>query len=318
MSLVDMANSIMGTFTTFLGSLPIVGAILGTISNCISFGANAYSLVKASMSISRMREQKAKAKGVIETKGSEKIKQGIAKGKFDDDEDIVKEDIKRFGWKRGTKKVERSKRLDEKVLDMRQNLPDKAQSGNEEERAKQKELIHSLEDYDVTKELTSANKKRATQGIVDLILKDAVGIGTSLATLDPTGLGAGIGPSINMTVSAGYLVKEGASKVRGMARKHNWLGADLNKSEDHKAQRRHNLAVIMYDRMRKLKKHHYANLIKENGTEDEIGGSVDAFKTMDQRITAMGIAGPLFRAANDKNQAEMLKVMRQGFYRENG
>lgn len=309
MSCVDTANSIMGTFTTFLGSLPIVGAVLGTISNCIGFGANVATLIKSGTSISRMRKQKAKAKGaVIRNTASDTgfVKQEAHKELFSR-KTVTKnkiasefEDVKDEGasTRRG-KDVMRKMRLDEKTKRMRSTGFGDAQ------------LLTDLEDYDVTKELTSANKKRARQGALDLIFKDAVGIATSLATLDPTGLGAGVGAAISTSVAAGYVAKAAVVKGRQMARNSGRFGADVNKSDANKKQRRHNLAVIMYDRLLNLKK---TPLIEDFNHTDAVA-NVEKYKTMDERISALGVAGPLFRAAGDPN--EMLTVMRKGFYREN-
>ena len=332
MSLVDYASSIMSTFTTFVGTLPVVGAILGTIGNCISFGANAYSLVKAGKSISRMKKQRAAAKEAILAdksgdgydevvgEGMKKTllhpKHGVKKQTIGADLGTVTETVDKARPKGGTRTVTRAKRLDEKVLEMKQKIPSKKNSKAGDHRAESKKLVHDLEDYDVAKELTATNKKRAVAGVTDLIMKDAVGIATSLATLDPTGLGSGIGAAINTAISAGSLVKEGASKLRQIGRNHGWKGTDYNKSDDQKEKRRHNLAVIMYKRMRTAKIKHLGNLDGDI-TTDKVQSSVAAVETLDERITAMGVAGPLFRAAKDQNQAEMLQIMRQGFYREN-
>ena len=309
MSCIDTANSIMSTFTTFLGCLPIVGAVVGTISNCISFGGNVATLIKSGTSIRRMRKQKAKAKGaVIRNTASETgfvkhephkelfSRKTVTKNKIVSEfEEIRDEDASQ---RRG-KEVKRKMRLDEKTKRMRKTGFGDAQ------------LLTDLEDYDVTKELTSANKKRARQGALDLIFKDATGIATSLATLDPTGLGAGIGAAISTSVAAGYVAKGVVVKGRQMARNRGLFGADVNKSDANKKQRRHNLAVIMYDRLLDLKN---TKLI-EDYKDPKAVPNVEKYKDMEDRINALGVAGPLFRAAKDPN--EMLTVMRKGFYREN-
>lgn len=309
MSCVDTANSIMGTFTTFLGTLPIVGAVVGTISNCISFGANVATLIKSGTSIHRMRKQKAKAKDAVignTASGTGFVKQEkhkelfsrktVTKNKITSEfEDVRDEDA---STRRG-KDIMRKMRLDEKTKRMRSTGFGDAQ------------LLTDLEDYDVTKELTSANKKRARQGALDLIFKDATGIATSLATLDPTGMGAGIGAAISASVAAGYVAKDAVVKGRQMARNSGRFGADVNKSDANKKQRRHNLAVIMYDRLLDLKN---TELIEDYSNPKAVT-NVEKYKDMEDRINALGVAGPLFRAAQDPN--EMLTVMRKGFYRDN-
>lgn len=332
---LDFVSSIMSTFTTFLGTLPIVGAVLGTISSCISFGANVYTMIKASRSVVRMKRQRQKAadavaandsggkfssqttkKSLRHPRNGEKVNV-VKHSNFGDADDVIHEDIDHVRKSKGTKKVDRAKRLDEKILQMKDSTIAKgAQGGDTEEAKKARKLVRGLEDYDVTRELTSANEKRVRASVTDLVIKDAVGIATSLASLDPTGLGSSIGASINAVISTGGLIKEAGTKVRQKARNHGWLGADRNKSDDQKAQRRHNLAVIMYDRMLKLKKKHSANL-KTPSSEEAGFKAATAYEKMDHRITALGVAGPLFRAADGKNQAEMLQVMRKGFYREN-
>ena len=327
MSCVDTANSIMGTFTTFLGQLPIAGAVIGTISSCISFGANMTTLIKSGKSIRRMRKQKKAAKDSIAANNKSYIqteKRKALLGIKRSDKTTVKSSFENVidegASERRGKIITRSMRLDEKTKEMRTKhtlasaMTKDSEKAKKEALQKEDENIRDLEDYDVTKELTSANKKRARQGLTDIVFKDAAGIATSLATLDPTGMGAGIGAAISAIVGVGYLTKDVVVKGRQVARNSGRFGADVNKSDANKKQRRHNLAVIMYDRLNELKEKHAPNLT-DDPKNTAAQASLAAFTTMEERITALGVAGPLFRAAAD--HSEMLKVMRKGFYREN-
>ena len=181
----------------------------------------------------------------------------------------------------------------------------------------------------MTKVLSRASLKRRNEGIVNLVLKDAVGFGTALANLDPTGLGAGIGASVNALVGAGFLTKEVVTSVRRKGRNHGWSGYDVNKSDANKRQRRHNLAVIMFDRIKELEQYNYDQIpvsrVEQSGTgnasaaltaqeTENVRQGLAPFRTMEERVSAMGVSGPLLRAGS---AGEMVQVMRQGFYRDN-
>lgn len=336
LTLLDTVASWIGAFTTFAGRIPIIGAVIGAVGAGISFVMNAIQLHKARVSISRMRKQKTSAKERIRSsQGDLKDLPGTttpgggqganpADVTFAKDKTVVKgvfnkKTERKFKITRSFEKVkgknpkiDRDMRLDEKTKEMRSG-----QKGGEKIKDdKKEEAVQALEDYDVTKELTGANKKRRREGIVNLILQDAVGFATSLASLDPTGMGSGIGAGINAAVGIGMLGKKVTTSVRQLGRNQGWEGFDQNKSTENKEQRRHNLAVVMFDRIVDLGKYEFDKINPEKTNEVEFSNvekGIPHFEDMDDRITAMGVAGPLLRAGN---AVEMVKVMRQGFYRD--
>ncbi len=332
LTLLDTASSWISAFTTFAGTLPIIGAVIGAIGTGISFVMNAIQLHKARVSIGRMRTQKTAAKDRIRSsqgnlKGlSGSTTPGGTPGASPADIKFAKDETRTTGvFKKKTEQkfkitrsfgkvsdartgVQRDQRLDEKTKELR--------SGRTGLDDKQEEAVRDLEDYDVTKELTGANKKRRREGIVNLILQDAVGFATALAALDPSGMGSGIGASINAAVGIGMLGKKITTSVRQHGRDKGREGYNVNKSTANKEQRRHNLSVIMFDRIQELGKYDFDTIKPETTNKDEVAKVVSGlpgFETMDDRITAMGVAGPLLRAGN---AVEMVKIMRKGFYRD--
>lgn len=319
---LDTAMSWAGAFTTALGRLPIVGAVFGAIDAGMSLVVDAVQWYKADKFIEQMREQKAAAKGKIQNEQGAFGRQ-VATGRTEERTTgiIHRETVEKFKVSRsyenvrdeGTNKT-RAMRLDEKTKQLR------GAGGGAALSEAQEEAIRDLEDYDITKELTSANKKRRREGVTDLVLKDAVGLGAALANLDPTGMGSTVGAAVTAAVGAGYLGKSVGAYLRQKARNHGFGSADLNKSDANKRQRRHNLAVILYDRIVELADTQVASIDDPaRVTPDQRAaiskGALQTFEKMDERINAMGVAGPFLRS---HSAPEMVKVMRQGFYRDSG
>ncbi len=301
---VDAANSILGTFQTFLGRLPIVGAIVGTITSCFNLAGNIISLIRASRSVHTLSKRKDTLRTKLATRFDSRKNVNVA----------LKTDIKDEGAsRRMNKEIKRKERLDEFLI---RDKGAATHTLTDEERAQ-------MEDYDVASELSSANKKRMKYGIIDIICKDATGIATSLATLDPTGLGASIGASISAVVAAAYGGRSLFNKARQKLRNRNMFGTDVNKSEENKAQRRHNLAVIIFDRMAAIRKHHYVNGIAADTTDEgnlkKVREAIPKYQTMEENISALGVGGPLLRVAGNSSEASMrmVRVIREGFYRDN-
>ena len=345
-NLLDTTMTWIGAFTTFLGKLPIIGAIIGAVNAGIGLVEDAVRLGKAQHYIDKMREQKTEAKQTI------KEKQSAIGGGFGADKE------KRYGPLHRLKKTRfkvnrefesvagarpdrnRNVRLDEKTKQLRSQLGTSAASSasggatsanpasggtasagtaSAGATVQEKETaIRALEDYDVTKELTLANEHRRREGITKIILKDIIGFGTALAALDPSGLGATIGAAVNTAIGAGFLIQKAASKIRQDWRESGKFGSDQNKSDANKLIRRHNLAVVMYDRISELAETKVASIDNQASVPAETAaklteGTQKTFQLMDERIRAMGVAGPFLRS---KNAPEMVKAMRKGFYRD--
>ena len=207
----------------------------------------------------------------------------------------------------------RAMRLDEKTKAMR--------AGNQGKSEEDLKSVRALEDYDVTKELTQANVKRRREGVVNLILKDAVGFATSLATLDPTGLGAACGAAISSAAGLALMTKKIVVSVRQSGRDKGRRGYNINKSTANKEQRRHNLSVIMFDRIKELKSFGFHGITSEAVERDAVTAEQNnaietgtpRYEEMEDRVAAMGVSGPLLRA---DSAAKMVRTMRLGFYRD--
>ena len=319
-NLLDTAMSWIGAFTTLAGHIPLLGAILGAISSGMSFAVDTIQLVQSNRNIAKMREQKAAAKGKIQGEQGVFGRQ-VATGRVEERRTgvIHRKTVEKFKVSRtfeevrdeGTNK-KRAMRLDEKTKQLR------AANGTLDE--SQEAAVRDLEDYDITKELTSANKKRRREGAVNLVFKDAAGFASALAGLDPTGLGSAIGASISAVVGLGYAGKAAVTSIRQAMRNHGVGGADLNKSDANKRQRRHNLAVIMYDRIMELANTRAASIENPDSADDAQriavhGGVLDQFDVMNDRVGAMGVSAAFLHA---HSAPEMVSVMRQGFYRDSG
>ena len=336
-NLLDTAMAWAGSFTTALGQLPIVGAIIGAVNAGIGLVEDAIRLSKADRYIGLMRKQKAAAKTVIKTK------QGALGVQVGAEEDRTtgrgshRQTMKKFKVKRDYQSVrdagakrDRTTRLDEKTKQLRSGMGSTSASpasggtapaasapggaASEEKEA----AIRALEDYDVTKEITQANENRRREGITKIILKDIVGFGTALAAIDPTGLGSAIGASVTAAINAGFLAQKAAGAIRQKMRETGAFGTDQNKSNANKRARRHNLAVVMYDRIAELAETKVASIGDQASVPAETAGKLnadtkDTFQRMDERIKAMGVAGPFLRS---KDALEMVKAMRKGFYRD--
>lgn len=319
---LDTAMSWAGAFTTALGRLPIVGAIFGAIDAGMSLVVDAVQWYKSEQFIQQMRDQKSAAKSKIRGEQGAFGRQ-VATGRTEERRTgiIHRETVEKFKVSRtyenttdeGTNKA-RAMRLDEKTRQLRGTNAGAALTEAQEE------AVRDLEDYDITKELTSANKKRRREGVTDLVFKDVVGLGAALANLDPTGMGSTVGAAVTAAVGAGYLGKSVGSYIRQKARNHGIGSADLNKSEANKKQRRHNLAVVMYDRIMELADTQVASIDDPAHVTPEQRtainkGALQNFDKMNERINAMGVAGAFLRS---HTAPEMVKVMRQGFYRDSG
>ena len=120
------------------------------------------------------------------------------------------------------------------------------------------------------------------------------------------------------SINAGFLAQKAAGAVRQKMRETGAFGTDQNKSNANKRARRHNLAVVMYDRIAELAETKVASIGDQASVPAETAGKLnadtkDTFQRMDERIKAMGVAGPFLRS---KDALEMVKAMRKGFYRD--
>ena len=316
MSLLQTANGYMSIFKSLAEKTPIIGAILGTISAGMSFAQNLHSVIKATRSKKRMRAQKEQAKERIkENQGSanyvemrhskaDVLKLGKEKLHFNP------EAIPQWRW------IARKKRLDEMTTEKRTQLQAAGQQSAAPQTATEDPLLDALEDYDIVKELTGANKKRQRQGILDLVFGDAVAFGTSLAALDPT-VGALVGNSINLAVGVGTAVKEVVAFLRQIGRNHGWKGCDENKSDANKLKRRHTLAVNLFQRLQGLEKEKITEINPDTTEETEVSKArqgLEKYRLMSDQVNALGVGyGPLMRAQTTR---EVLDTIRSGFYRD--
>ena len=322
---LDSAMSILGTFTSLAGTLPIVGAVVGAISSGLSFAVDAAQWYRSQKALDSIRAQKAAAKGSLKNEAtilgpqmtlghmeqrtsghgrnkqtSEKFKVNMTQGQ------TVDEDTRKL----------RAMRLDEKLA--RIHNADRTGSGGTTYTQGQKDALRHAEDYAITKELSLANKNRRKEAITNVVFQDATAFIAAVMCLDPTGMGGAVGSGINATIGAAYGVKSAISYFRQKARNHGVRGADLNKSDANKRQHRHNLAVMMYDRIRDAADTTVASIDDPNQVTPQqraavSDGALEEFDTLNQRVEAMGVAGSFLRSHDAPN---LVAIMRQGFYRD--
>lgn len=321
LNLMGAVNGILGNFKSLAEQVPIIGAILGAVSSAISFAQNLHSLIKASKSKDRMREQKEAAK--------ERIKANQGSAKY-----VEMRHSKADPLKRGKETlhfnpeaiprwhyIARKQRLDEVTSDRRTQAQATGQQGGAQQNtapqtAAADPLLDALEDYDMVKELTTANKHRQRQGILDIVFGDAVNFATSLASLDPT-VGSLVGNSIRMAVGVGNAAKGIASFIRTQGRNRGWRGYDENKSDTNKLKRRHTLAVNFFQRLQDLSKEKITDVSPDTTEVAEVAKArqgLEKYRIMSDRVDALGVGyGPLMRARTSR---EVLETIRGGFYRE--
>ena len=322
LNLMGAVNGILGNFKSLAEQVPIIGAITGAVSAGMSFAQNLHSLIKVSKSKDRMRDQKEAAKKRIkENQGSanyvemrhskaDPLKLGKESLHFNP------EAIPRRRW------IARKKRLDEVTTEGRARLQTSgqqqggAQQNAAAQTAAEDPLLDALEDYDMVKELTAANKHRQRQDILNIVFGDAVSFGASLASLDPT-VGALVGNSIRLAVGVGNGVKAAATFLRTQGRNRGWSGFDENKSDANKLQRRHTLAVNFFQRLQDLSKEKITDVSPDTTEVDEVAKArqgLEKYRIMSNRVDALGVGyGPLMRAQTTR---QVLETIRSGFYRE--
>lgn len=309
LGIAGTVNSYLSIWKKFSDAVPIIGAVIGCVSGIIGLVGDGIAMYKSSRNIHRMKAQKKAAKEAVKNKQgtqgfvTERSSKLDPKGLFGKS---LHFDQRFFGdvTDAGTHKA-RKQRLDEKTAEMRTAGGDEA-------------LVSSLEDYDVTKELTGANEKRLRESVVGIVVNDLGGIATSLAGLDPSGIGGATATGINAALGLGQLAKTAIVATRTAGRNKGWTGFDINKSDQNKMARRHNLAVTTFDRLKSLSNFNLKTVPESTTNAEEIGKVKDGlplYKTMEDRISSMGVGyGPLLRVG--ANGDEMVKLMRKGFYRD--
>ena len=306
-SLADAANSWCGAFIEESKAIPVLGFIIGCISSAISFAGNIWQVIQADKALTTTRQLKTAAKHSIEEKqhGSEYVTK--RKGRFDP--------LGKFGeglhfdWKSSNQVKDektgkqRAERLDEVTAKMRDDT------------AADQGLRESLEDYDISKELTGTNTKRLDEGLVQIAFKDAMGFATAAMSLDPQGIGSAVGGAINGVIGASFLAKTGITEFRRAGRNRGWNHYNLNKSDFNKQARRHHLAVSVFDRIKSLNDYGFETADFDTKDFSKIKNYVEGvhhYARAEALVTTMGVTGELMKAASGD---EMVSAMRKAFYR---
>jgi hypothetical protein len=184
-----------------------------------------------------------------------------------------------------------------------------------EDQQNREALVAALEDYDIDKELTGANKKREADAIIKIVAENATEAASTLAELDPS-VGKAVSSGIE-AASKGF--KQGrtvARVLRQVGRDEDLHGFNANKSAINKAKRRHTLAVNVFQRVKGLNALDLENVDPGTATPEQVQSILPRYETMDDTITAMGTGyNPLLEA---KDADAMVAVMRGGFYRSGG
>ncbi|MDO4539757.1 MAG: hypothetical protein Q4B48_01460 [Syntrophomonadaceae bacterium] len=303
LSVLESVQSIIDDIGMVVGSLPLVGAIMGSVSSGISLCFNLRDAVKAGKSRTKMKAQKSKAKAAIRSKDTahaftaEKMSRGKGTGKMG-----IRTSFEDVADAQTGKK--RSKRLDEVTAKMQKN-DDAGESG----------VRQDVEDYDMLSELQGANTKRLREAILQMIFNDLVGFAGSLATLDPTGVGSVVGGGMKAASGAGFAIRDLARGARQKARDKGVLGGNLNKSTANKEARRSHLAANLLNRIVALGALNLDGMLPQDDDKaEQVRNAMARYKEINQRVVALGMGyGPLLRA-NTKD--EMRDTIRSGFYRE--
>lgn len=214
----------------------------------------------------------------------------------------------------------RKKRLDEHTAEMREQQDSVVRPMTQEqsqESAEKVALRRGLEDYDVTKELTGANKKRLKSGYFSLLTEDLAGFVSGISNLIPSPYGASIAAGINMAMGMAKLGKAAVVVGRQAGRNLGLKGFSKNKSTYNKMVRRHNLATTVFTRIKELNGWGLETRNPDESDPKELAftkSGLAEYEKYDTWVEAMGISyGRLYHS---KDAAEMVEHMRDGFYRE--
>lgn len=320
-SSMDIIGTMVGGLVDLLGDLgvftqiPLVGAVIGTISGAVDVAMSTIHLYKSIKHESRMGAQGkalATATGAKQTT-SKTTTADQATGRLirvDENNQAEAEPIRAeiFAIDSQLKTLKPSEPGDKPKIDQLRK-----------ERAEKREKLAAIDQkisQDMVYELEKANVKRKRRNGMELA-QGFVSIGTSLATIDPT-YGSAIGGGVSMAST----LAGGAVKATGFARQkirnRGWFGSDVNKSEKNKRIRRHNLALGLFDSMKEIGRTDLGfiseNDVNTDGRAKTVKAAMDQFKTVGGRVEAMDINIPRLWTAGSSDK--MVGMLREGFYRE--
>lgn len=316
-SAADAVMSVLGIFQ----NIPVVGGLIGLAASAISFASNFKTLIQSKSRLIKIRHLKEKAKHNIAQQqgGDEFVKE-------DQKKHVRKFTGKDMGKVRDAKTGKmRKRRLDEYTEDMAALEANKNMAmGQSKTPEQEQELLsmgqarRNLEDYDVAKELTGANKKRGVSAISNIV-GDAIGFVGGLTQLIPSGAGNAVATGISAAFAVAGIGKTAIKAARQVGRNQGLAGFSANKSTSNKKTRRHRLALIAYGRIKCLNKLGLETMEPEEADPQRranIRGTLSVYEKYNAWVGAMGVSkGALYRA---ETSDEMVEIMRNGFYREKG
>lgn len=346
-NLLTIAKDVVAVVKEYVGDIPVIGTIFKAANAVLSFIDNMKNAIRAGRAKRRIRARKEKAKQRI------MAVQGKAPHMMRDD--FVTKRRARFSLSKEEglhfdKKFAEGSRLDqltkryrdkqrhspmddlESIVDVESgetemfeherdamddvSIVDMSETTTqEEEEANGEELISALEDYDIDKELTGANKKRETDAVIKIVTDNAIPVVQALTELEPT-VGASVSKGIGTAVKMFKSGRSGAKKARQFGRNHGLRGFNANKSDTNKAARRHTLAVNTFKRVKNLNALNLESMDPVSASPEQCQTVLQPYGTMQDTVEAMGMGYKPMLDAEDSDS--MVGVMRNGFYRDRG
>ena len=184
----------------------------------------------------------------------------------------------------------------------------------EDEETRQK-MLEALEDYDIEKELTGANKKREADAIIKIVSEDVTTFSGAFLKLDPT-TGTAVAKGMEQAVKGVKQGRKMGAKIRQFGRNRGLAGFDANKSDYNKSVRRHTLAVGVYERVKRLNSLNLEAVDPITSTPEDYQKIMPPYEWVGGTLDAMGVEYDSMLEAQDSDA--IVSVMRGGFYRNGG
>lgn len=218
----------------------------------------------------------------------------------------------------------RAMRTDEALADLEAEAKGKLSNPDITEEEKKKVQLELAElkfakERDMVMEIDSAGLNRSAS-LSDDIGKDIINIAASLAKFDVTGVGQGVGGSLNLGTGLYSMGRKFGSRGLQAAKNHGMFQRDLNKSKQNKLARRHRLAVTMFHSLRDVADAKLPDLnpadVKNEEERTAVFRKLNRHDVVKERFDAMDVslAGIYLLEGTDSNG--MVEILRQGFYRE--
>ena len=296
-SLIDTIKSSCQAVMSGLGlveklskAMPIVGAVFGAVSAIMEFITHVSKMHSANKGRRKMGKLKEASTKGLHGKHEEAVK--VA-----DDAGLVAPDKPEYLEKK-KKKGGEEKHINRFQARIRvKKLQEKEEQNPDAMTPEEKAELQDLQEYLLTHEIHSADKKRMVQGGLD-ITADVINFAASLATLDPT-IGSAVGIGLSGAVSLGQAghkvgrwirqkVRDRKGKKTSSAPGTEAYEKIMEKTTKGKDERRGSLGKYMVEKVKKLQDHNLAAMDGKT-SEAKFDQAAGEYNTVQDQIYGMGV-----------------------------